>query len=141
MNSYERVQHADLVCRASMAYLAYANEDCSSVRLLRLKPHMLTEREQAKMESLWDDDLRCVGVLALVDGFPQSALTRMLAPDEHSRLMEEFRFYVQSFIDIGFKTFDERVIQRGLDAHSEQRAAWEVAELERMLALPDLRTN
>lgn len=144
MNS-ELEFYAQLTRKSSFAVLAFANPDCTSFEFIRLRPYPFSEVERAKlmeraeMESWEDRGLDEVGVLGLVDGMPQSALTKISAPDEYSRLMEEFRLYVQSFIDIGFKTFDERVIQRGLCEQREEKAASEIAELERMLALPDLR--
>jgi hypothetical protein len=143
MNSYpHHEQYADLACASAIAVHAFANRDCTEVELLRLRPCPLSQSDLAKLESRWNGrGLRAVGVLGLVDGTPKTMLSVLLAPDEFSRLMAEFRFFVSSFIDIAFDVLEERVIHQGLFAEREQIATAEVTELEHMLSLVDPRPN
>lgn len=97
------------------------------VEFLPLKPRAADETMLAELKARWPGrGLRSVGVIGLIGTSPQYALKEALDPEQVTALTAAFLTYIHSLF---------------LNSFVAQMEAAEIAELERLYALPDTRTD
>ena len=111
----------------SVAVMVLSNPECTDVELLPLRPRLMTAIERAQLATRWAGrNLDSIGVIGLVGTTPQCALKIPLEPEQVSALANAFLAYVHALLGESF---------------AAQTEAVEIAELERMYLLPDIRSE
>jgi hypothetical protein len=120
MQTYAELSDA-VACDSTVAVMVCANEDCTDVEFIALKPRA-DEAALANLKERWPGrGLRSIGVLGLKGTAPLCVFKVPLDPDKINELARAFIAYINSLL---FPAFTERMT---------------IAELHRMAALPDNR--
>ena len=116
-----------LASDASIAVLALLGTAPGDVEFIPLKPRMADENMLAELKARWPGrGLRSVGVIGLCGMSPRCAFNEPLEPEQVSALSGAFLAYVHALFYGHFAT---------------QQELAEVAEIERLYSLPDMRMN
>jgi hypothetical protein len=118
---------AQLGAEASVAALILSSPECNDVEFLMLKPKRTAACELAELKARWPGrDLRSVGTIGLVGTSPRWALKEPLTFEQISALADAFLAYLHVLFCDGFAAQEESA---------------ETAELDRLYALQDTRTE
>jgi hypothetical protein len=110
-----------VILEAHVAVMVLANEDCTDVQLVSLKPRY-DEGAFEALKGRWAGrGLRSIGVLGMKGTTPMTALKVPIDPDKIRALASAFIVYVDRLL---FETFTDQMT---------------VAELQRVATLPDNR--
>lgn len=116
-----------LALDASVAVFVLRGTASGDFELLPLRPTTADENTLSELKARWPGrDLRPVGVMGLVGTSPIAALKEPLETDQHSALVSLFLAHVHTVF---------------CDSFAAQNEAAEIAELERLYSLPDMRPN
>jgi hypothetical protein len=120
-------ESAQLGAEASVAALILSNPECNDVEFLMLKPKRTAACELAELKARWPGrGLRSVGTIGLVGASPRWALKEPLTFEQISALADAFLAYLHVLFCDGFAAQEESA---------------ETAELDRLYALQDTRTE